>query len=269
MMKAAAPGKFWVKAVLLITFLQAMTVPLVHLKFLVKVVASTTRELGLSLDMKVLVMDPILTFLRAMMVLLILLVKSRGKVAASTSRDLVPILDMIVSVKEVCLATDHSSIALEHSRSARTPDLTTDQVLTSKARAPLCLMVLAPKYQAKVQLSLTQLTAKYLARMQNFLKERACRAMAPRSLMILIAIRQVRGRSLINPGRSSLTRELLRKILPFQAMGPSRTVLALSSQARVLSLNNRELTQIRDLSLIHLAISSQARVLSLNNREPT
>merc|ERR1712142_1240812 len=95
---------------------------------------------------------------------------------------------------------------------------TTDQVLTSKARAPLCLMVLAPKYQAKVQLSLTQLTAKYLARMQNFLKERACRAMAPRSLMILIAIRQVRGRSLINPGRSSLTRELLRKILPFQAM---------------------------------------------------
>merc|ERR1712042_125322 len=170
--------------------------------------------------------------------------------------------------KELCLATDHSSIALEHSRSARTPDLTTDQVLTSKARAPLCLMVLAPKYQAKVQLSLTQPTAKYLARIQNFLKERACRAMAPRSLMILIAIRQVRGRSLINPGRSSLTRELLRKILPFQAMvfspqvmGPSRTVLALSSQARVLSLNNREPTLTRALSLTHLVLSCQARVL--------
>merc|ERR1712042_362717 len=203
-------------------------------------------------------MDPILTFLRAM---IILLAKSWGKVAASNSRDLVPILDMIVSVKEPCLATDHSSIALEHSRSARTPDLTTDQVLISKARAPLCLMVLAPKYQAKAQLSLTQPTAKYLARIQNFLKERVCRAMAPRSLMTLIAIRQVRGRSLINLGRSSLTRELLRKILPFQATGPSRTVLALSSQARVLSLNNRELTQIRDLSLIHLVLSCQARVL--------
>merc|ERR1719392_552633 len=183
--------------------------------FLVKVVASTTRELGLSLDRQVLVMDPILTFLRAMIVYLILHVKSRGKVAASTNRDLVTSSDMMVSVKELCLATDHSSIALVDSRSARTRDLTPDQVPSSEARAPPCLMVLAPKYQAKVPLCLTQPTAKYLARILNFLKEHAFRTMAPRSLMVLVVIRQV--------------------------MGPSPTVLALSFLARVLSLNNREL----------------------------
>merc|ERR1711872_582003 len=120
---------------LILTFLQAMIVLLVHLKFPVKVVASTTRELGLSLDRQVLVMDPIiltfframmvqvmdliLTFLRAMIVHLILLVKYRGKVVASTNRDLVTSSDMMVSVMEICLATDHSSIALVDRRSVR------------------------------------------------------------------------------------------------------------------------------------------------------
>ena len=108
-------------------------------------------------------------------------------------------------------------------------------------------MILALKYQAKIPLSLTQPTAKYLARIHSFLKERACRAMAPRSLMILIAIRQVRGRSRINPERSSLTTlkillfVLQARVFSPRVMGPSRIVLALSLLARVLSLNNQEL----------------------------
>merc|ERR1712240_544628 len=124
---------------------------------------------------------------------------------------------------------------------------TPDQVLSSEARAPPCLMVLAPKYQAKVPLCLTQPTAKYLARIHNFLKERACRAMAPRSLMVLIVIRQVRGRSRINPERSSLTTlkillcVLQARVFSPRVMGPSRIVLALSFLARVLSLTNQEL----------------------------
>merc|ERR1712142_493900 len=204
MIMAAVPGKFRVKVTLLITFLQAMTVLPVHLKFL-------------------------------------------GKVAASTNRDLVTSSDMMVSVKELCLATDHSSIALVDRRSVRTLVQTPDQVLSSEARAPPCLMILAPKYQAKVPLSLTQPTAKYLARIHNFLKERACRAMAPRSLMVLIVIRQVRGRSRINPERSSLTTlkillcVLQARVFSPRVMGPSRIVQALSFLARVLSLNNQEL----------------------------
>jgi len=239
-----------VKAALLTTFLQAMMALLVHLKFLIKVVASTPRELGLSLDRQALVMDPILAFLRALLVLVmeliltflrvmlvlvmdliltllramivpIVLVKFLGKVAASSNRDLVTSLDMMVSVK----------------------DLTTDQVPSSEARAPPCPMLLAPKHQAKAPLSLTQPTIKHTARIRKFLKERACRAMAPRSLMILEAIRQVRGRSCINPGHSSLT-TLKTLFCVLQARGRSRTLMALSSQAkaRVLSLNNRVLT---------------------------
>jgi len=108
-------------------------------------------------------------------------------------------------------------------------------------------MVLAPKYQAKVPLCLTQPTAKYLARILNFLKEHAFRAMAPRSLMVLVVIRQVRGRSRINPERSSLTTlkillfVLQARVFSPRVMGPSRIVLALSFLARVLSLNNQEL----------------------------
>merc|ERR1719311_535064 len=167
--------------------------------------------------MLVLVMDLILTFLRAMIVPIVL-VKFLGKVAASSNRDLVTSLDMMVSVK----------------------DLTTDQVPSSEARAPPCLMLLAPKHQAKAPLSLTQPTIKHTARIRKFLKERACRAMAPRSLMILEAIRQVRGRSCINPEHSSLT-TLKTLFCVLQARGRSRILMALSSQAkaRVLSLNNR------------------------------
>merc|ERR1712240_861685 len=131
---------------------------------------------------------------------------------------------------------------------------TPDQVFSSEARAPPCLMVLAPKYQAKVPLSLTQPTAKYLARIHNFLKERACRAMAPRSLMVLIVNRQVRGRSRINPERSSLTSlqillcVLQARVFSPRVRGPSRIVLALSFLARILSLTQ-------------LGHSCQARVL--------
>merc|ERR1712142_1188850 len=103
-------------------------------------------------------------------------------------------------------------------------------------------MVLALKYQAKIPLSLTQPTAKYLARIHSFLQERACRAMAPRSLMVLIVIRQVR-------------------VFSPRVMGPSRIVLALSFLARVLSLNNQELKQTRTPSLTQLGHSCQARVL--------
>jgi len=96
---------------------QTMWVLLVHPKFLVKVVPSTTWELVLSLDIRILVMDQILTFLRAMMAHLMLCVKSLGRVA-------VPSWDKMVSVK----AMSHSSMAI-HSRSVRALDLTMDPVL--------------------------------------------------------------------------------------------------------------------------------------------
>merc|ERR1711942_292477 len=102
-------------------------------------------------------------------------------------------------------------------------DLTMDQVPSSEARAPPRPMLLAPKHQAKAPLSVTQPTTKHTARIRNFLK--------------------VRGRSCINPKHSSLT-TLKTLFCVLQARGRSRTLMALSSQAkaRVLSLNNRVLT---------------------------
>jgi len=75
--------------------------------------------------------------------------------------------------------------------------------------------------------------------------------MAPRSLMAQIVILQAMGLSLINPEPNCQVRALSLKILlrGLQArvvsplvMGRFHTVLDLSSQARVLSLNIRELT---------------------------